>query len=87
MIRTALLLSLLSGCMSVDLGRPVAYPSACNGDRECLRNLDAQTLHYLGHTGAATKMMCEKPEVRKVLGDICLEEQSSSLPPFSPNLY
>jgi len=83
------LLFVLAGCTSIELGTPVAYPSACNYDKECLRNLDAQTLHYLGHTGAATRLMCAKPELKEVLGERCSEEslQSGSLPPFSPTLY
>lgn len=57
--------------MSVDMGTPISFPSACWGDKECQRNLDAQTLYYLGHQSAATELMCNSKRVQEVLGSEC----------------
>ena len=70
-MRTLLLILPLAGCMQVDMGTPIAFPSACWGDKECQRNLDAQTLYYLGHQSAATSLMCNSSSVREVMGDEC----------------
>ena len=67
MIRVIPLVFLLSGCLSVDMGTPVSFPSACRGDTHCQRNLNAQTLHYLGHQYAATELMCGDKKVKEVL--------------------
>ena len=71
MFRLTPFVLLLSGCMSVDMGTPVSFPSACWGDINCQRNLNAQTLHYLGHSIAATELMCEDHTVRNVMEDEC----------------
>jgi len=70
MIRLLLLLP-LAGCMSIDMGTPIAFTSACNGDMHCQRNLNAQTLHYLGHQHAATELMCADKYVQEVLDEEC----------------
>lgn len=71
MIRLVPLVFLLSGCLSVDMGTPVLYPSVCSGDLHCQRNLNAQTLHYLGHQYAATELMCSDKNVKEVMEDEC----------------
>ena len=70
-MKKLLLVLPLAGCMNVDMGTPVSFPSACWGDKECQRNLDAQTLHYLGHQSAATELMCNSSSVREVMSDEC----------------
>lgn len=62
---------LLSGCMTVDMGTPVSFPSACWGDKDCQRNLNAQTLHYLGHNSAALELMCSDTAVKEVMKEKC----------------
>ena len=50
------------------MDRPIAYPSSCPaGDLNCERNLNAQTLAYIGHVEAATALMCENESIKKVL--------------------
>lgn len=61
---------LLTGCYNVDV-TPLVYPSACAGDDFCERNLNAQTLHYLGYQSAAVDIMCSDNRVRKVMVDEC----------------
>lgn len=50
---------------------PLVFPSACGGDNFCERNLNAQTLHYLGHKSAALDLMCDDKSVQKVMVDEC----------------
>ena len=71
MIRILVLTLPITGCMNIDMGTPISFPSACWGDVKCQRNLDAQTLHYLGHQSAATELMCTDSSVREVMGDKC----------------
>jgi len=41
------------------------------GDTVCERNLNAQTLAYIGHKDAATKLMCQDAKVEKVMVEEC----------------
>lgn len=65
MIRFAPIFFLLAGCAdNITLPTPVSYPSACPaGDEKCQRNLDAQTLHYIGESDAAVALMCQYEDV------------------------
>jgi len=69
MTKTLPLLLLLCSCgPTIVMERPIAYPSSCPaGDLGCERNLNAQTLAYIGHREAATALMCEVEEIKKVL--------------------
>ena len=60
-------LFLLGGCNVT----PLVFPSACNGDTFCEKNLNAQTLHYLGYKSAATDIMCSDRRVREVMEEEC----------------
>ena len=61
---------LLAGCTTVQT--PIMYSGACpTGDRECQRNRNAETLHYLGQSDAALELMCDDLDVLKALGDKC----------------
>jgi len=73
MLKYITLLFLLGACSPVMvMDTPIAYPSSCPaGDNSCERNLNAQTLAYIGHKEAATALMCEDPRVRKVMVDEC----------------
>ena len=56
----------------IHVDTPIAFPSSCPfGDTACERNLNAQTLAYIGHKDAATKLMCNDPNVQKVLVEEC----------------
>ena len=58
-------LMLLTACQTV------TYTASCRvGDTACQRNQDAQTLAIIGHTDAATELMCSDPIVR-TLPRIC----------------
>ena len=46
-------LGILSACQTI------TYTASCRvGDAACQRNQDAQTLAIIGHTDAATELMC-----------------------------
>jgi hypothetical protein len=64
---------LVAGCESTQFHMPdfISYPSACpQGNNRCQRNLDAQTLRYIGDDEAATKLMCMDPSLRPLI-DTC----------------
>lgn len=59
---------LLLGCTTEQVVTNYAFPSSClSGDKDCERNLNAQTLAYIGHKKAATELMCTDKDIRKVL--------------------
>lgn len=61
----------LSGCVRTE----VVYSNACPKDGDtvvCQRNQNAKTLMELGHTEAATQLMCSDPDLRDILGDACI---------------
>jgi hypothetical protein len=68
-MRYALLaLTVLSACSPVI----IQYPSVCvDDDKECQRNLNAQTLSYIGQHKAATQLLCMDLELNTLLGDDC----------------
>ena len=54
---------LVAGC-TFQMPAPLAFTGACpDGDKKCQRNLDAQTLAYIGENEAATKLMCMDQEL------------------------
>jgi hypothetical protein len=59
------ILFILAGCAEkITMPTPVVYPSACPaGDEKCQRNLDAQTLHYIGESDAAVMLLCQDKEL------------------------
>jgi hypothetical protein len=64
--------TLLSACGSIHMPAPVAYSGACpKEDYKCQRNLDAQTLSYIGEKEAAVRLMCEEPKLRNIMGSKC----------------
>jgi len=66
--RCLLLLVILTGCSSTI----IEYPSVCpNNEPKCQRNLNARTLSLLGNPEAATKLLCQDPDFKAVLGDDC----------------
>lgn len=62
-------------CMSITTAcstSSVVLPSSCPAnDAKCQRNLDAQTLTYIGQKDAALQLMCSDPDLRDVIGDDC----------------
>jgi len=53
---------LLSACQTV------TYTASCRvGDTVCQRNQNAQTLALIGHTEAATKLMCSDTTIGNLL--------------------
>jgi len=64
----ALLMVLFVGACSQTV---VSYPSVCNSDKTCERNQNAKILNDLGHTEAATALVCEDHSVADLLGDKC----------------
>lgn len=60
---------LLAGCAdSITLPTPVAYASACPAeDKKCQRNLDAQTLHYIGESDAAVALLCQDKDIQSYI--------------------
>jgi hypothetical protein len=64
-----LLVLMLGACSPVvQMPAPIAFPGACpEGDGKCQRNLDAQTLHYIGESDAAVMLMCQDKEVGRFI--------------------
>ena len=61
----------LTNCVRTE----VVYSNACPSDSDtvvCQRNQNAKTLMELGHTEAATQLMCSDPDLRDILGDACI---------------
>ena len=67
-LKVLLIALLVSACSQT----VVNYPSVCSSDETCKRNQNAQTLNQLGHTEAATALICEDPAVADLLGDKCI---------------
>lgn len=63
-----LLLILLSGCTTTVINHPSVCPG---GDKKCQRNLDAQTLSFIGQGEAALKLMCLDADLFDVLDEEC----------------
>lgn len=79
------LLATMSACGTINMPAPVAYSGACpHEDYKCQRNLDAQTLKYLGEDDAAVALMCEDIGLRAVMGSRCAD---LSLSPSELSLY
>ena len=73
MILRVLPVLFVAGCGTIHMPAPFAFSSACpEGDVKCQRNLDAQTLKYIGETEAALRLMCTDEEIREAVGDKCL---------------
>jgi len=60
---------LLVGCAkTITVPTPIAYTGACPAeDQKCQRNLDAQTLHYIGESDAAVMLLCQDPELSRFM--------------------
>jgi len=59
------ILFIVAGCAeTITLPTPIAYSNACPpSDVKCQRNLDAQTLHYIGESDAAVMLLCQDKEI------------------------
>ena len=59
-------LGILSACQTIN------YTASCRvGDTVCQRNQDAQTLAIIGHTEAATELMCSDTAITQLSSSIC----------------
>ena len=68
LVRPILFVFVLSGCQTI------TYTASCDpSDAVCQRNQNAQTLAIIGHTEAATQLMCEDSDIRDTLGDTCIK--------------
>ena len=83
MIRLGLALTslLLTACIpEIRVDTPIAFPSSCPmGDTVCERNLNAQTLAYIGFPEAAKRLMCEDYKIQKVMDEECVDTSLSPL--------
>ena len=71
-LATTLLLTTTACIPEIYVDTPIAFPSSCPmGDTVCERNLNAQTLAYIGHKDAALKLMCQDYKVEKVMVEEC----------------
>ena len=53
----------------------IVLPMSCPKDnKKCQRNLDAQTLSYIGQDKAAVQLMCSDPDLRDTIGEDCNSE-------------
>ena len=72
-VLATLLLTTTACIPEIYVDTPIAFPSSVvlMGDTVCERNLNAQTLAYIGHKDAATKLMCQDYKVEKVMVEEC----------------
>ena len=49
------------------------------GDTVCERNLNAQTLAYIGFPEATKRLMCEDYKIEKVMDEECVDTSLSPL--------
>ena len=71
-LATTLLLTTTACIPEIYVDTPIAFPSSCpHGDTVCERNLNAQTLAYIGHKDAALKLMCQDYKEEKVMVEEC----------------
>jgi hypothetical protein len=62
----------LTGITTACSNSSVVMPLSCPlGNSKCQRNLDAQTLSYIGQSEAALKLMCLDPDLFAVLAEEC----------------
>jgi hypothetical protein len=62
----------LTGITTACSNSSVVMPLSCPiGNAKCQRNLDAQTLSYIGQSEAALKLMCLDPALFDVLAEEC----------------
>lgn len=61
---------IITGCQTI------TYTASCRvGDTACQRNQNAKTLAIIGHTEAATELMCSDTSISK--SDICTGTDST----------
>jgi len=63
-----LCLSITTSCSNSSVVMPLSCPPS---NKKCQRNLDAQTLSYIGQPEAALQLMCSDPDLRITIGDDC----------------
>jgi len=74
--KLGLALVILTGITTACSNSSVVMPLSCpTGDANCQRNLDAQTLSYIGQDEAALKLMCLDPSLFDVLSEECLGDE------------
>lgn len=69
MIKALPILFIIAGCAeTITMPAPIAYSAACpDGDYKCQRNLDAQTLHYIGESDAAVMLLCQDKDIQQYI--------------------
>jgi len=59
-------LGILTACQTIN------YTASCRvGDAACQRNQNARTLALIGHTDAATELMCSDTAITKLQTGVC----------------
>jgi hypothetical protein len=72
--KLSLALVALTGITTACSNSSVVMPLSCPlGDIKCQRNIDAQTLSYIGREKAALKLMCMDPKLFEMLTEECTE--------------
>jgi len=66
----------LAGITTACSTSSVVMPQSCPvGNTKCQRNLDAQTLSYIGQSAAALQLMCMDTDLSEVLTEECLDNE------------
>jgi hypothetical protein len=74
--KLALAFVCLAGITTACSNSSVVMPLSCPvGNVDCQRNLDAQTLSYIGQGEAALKLMCLDPTLFDILSEECLGDE------------
>ena len=66
------LAGITTACSTSSVVMPLSCPA---GNAKCQRNLDAQTLSYIGQSAAALKLMCMDTDLSEVLAEECLDNE------------
>lgn len=74
--KLALAFVCLAGITTACSNSSVVMPLSCPvGNVDCQRNLDAQTLSYIGQGEAALKLMCLDTTLFDILSEECLGDE------------
>jgi hypothetical protein len=74
--KLGLALVALTGITTACSNSSVVMPLSCPvGNVDCQRNLDAQTLSYIGQGEAALKLMCLDSTLFDILSEECLGDE------------
>lgn len=74
--KLALAFVCLAGITTACSNSSVVMPLSCPvGNVDCQRNLDAQTLSYIGQGEAALKLMCLDSTLFDILSEECLGDE------------